>query len=289
MRATLLALVVLLAGCPAFGGDGSTATLEATPAPVPADRPFPPGVGPDGVADPAALAGAHSAVVDNASYTIVSNRTIRAENGSLRSLLAVTTRLARDRTYLVSARTDGPQGPTLLGSPPSRAGFWSNGSVYLRAVPGPNGTTVNRFQPPDNFVATWRYWRSTVPFGGQEGHDDVTFRTLFRSVPTEIVSRETTAGTTRYRLVGREALNAAFAKAGQGTIDGVRLVAVVREDGLVESVDLEYIRGGADATIRVDWSLRYENVGSTSVGGPPWPVPGEGRQASSTTSTSTPS
>lgn len=289
IRTTLLALAVILAGCPALDGEGATATVDVTPAPVPADRPFPPGVGMDGVAEPAELARAHTAVVENASYTLSSNRTIRAANGSLRSLLDVTTRLARDRTYLVSARTAGPEGPSFLGQPPASAEFWSNGSVYLRALRGPNGTVVNRFQPPDNFVGTWRYWRSTVPFGGQDGHAYESLVAVFRSIPTTVVNRETTETTTRLTLVGREARSAAFAKAGRGPITDVRLEAVVREDGLVESMDLTYIRPSTGGDIRVDWSLRYETVGSTTVGGPPWPVPPARSQASSTNSTSTPS
>ncbi len=298
MRVTLVALAVVLAGCPALGGGGTSTTTQVTPVPVPSPDAWPPGVGPEGVEDPTALAEAHTTSVENASYTLVSNRTIRGANGSLLSLLDVTIRLAADRTYHVSARTAGPAAPLLLGLPPARAEFWSNGTVYLRAVPGPDGVVVNRFSPQAT-AGTWQYWRSTVAFGGQDGHAYETLRGLFRAIPTEVARLEgrTESGPTRFFLRGETAVETDFAKAGTGTVEDVTLRAVVREDGLVESVDLAYVRGSGAERIRVRWRIRYEAVNETTVGGPPWPAAlaqdssttDPSATASSMRSTSTPS
>jgi len=285
MRVALVALVVLLAGCPAFGGaQQSTTTL--TPVAVPEVPEYPPGVGPTGVRYPAELAGAHSAVVENTSYTIVSNRTITARDGEVRSLLSVRIRLAENRSYLVSARTGGPDGPLFLGRPPSAASYWSNGSVYLRALPGPDGPILNRFTPPNAFVGTWRYWRSTVAFGGEDGYDFQTFLGLFGAIPTDLAAVETVDGTETFRVVGTESLDPGFAKAGSGPVTNVSLSATITERGVVRGFDLRYDRRVDGRPARVRWSLRYENVGSTTVGGPPWPG-ALSAQEGSTTSTAT--
>ena len=277
-RAALLALAVLLAGCPALGGGGQP-TVSPTPAPVPADPSYPPGVDETGVVDPADLARAHAAVVRNQSYTLVSNRTIRSAAGELRSLLAIHLELADDRTYLVSARTAGPDGPEFLGRPPASAEIWSNGSVYVSARPGPDGRTVREFDPPNEFVASWRYWRGTVAFGGQAGFAQETLGGLFASIPTELVDTRRTNGTTTtgttnvttvFRLVGESATSARFAKVGSGPVGNVSLAATVTEQGVVRSFDLAYDRRVDGEPVQVRWSLRYERVGSTGVPRPDW-------------------
>ena len=286
-RAALLALAVLLAGCPALGGSGQP-TVTPTPAPVPADPSYPPGVDEAGVVDPADLARAHAAVVRNQSYTLVSNRTIRSATGDLRSLLAIHLELADDRTYLVSARTAGPDGPEFLGRPPASAEIWSNGSVYVSARPGLDGRTVREFDPPNEYVASWRYWRGTVAFGGQAGFARESLGGLFASIPTELVDTRrtngtttdgttngtttavTTNGTTVFRLVGESATSARFAKVGSGPVGNVSLAATVTEQGVVRSFDLAYDRRVDGELVQVRWSLRYERVGSTGVPRPDW-------------------
>ena len=101
--AVLLAAAVLLAGC---GGlppldDGDTPGPGETP--TGADRPTdaglstarpPPGVLSLQVADPAELGRAHARAVENRSYVLTSNRTVRYANGTLRSRMS--TRVAVD-------------------------------------------------------------------------------------------------------------------------------------------------------------------------------------------------
>jgi hypothetical protein len=268
MRVVLVALAVVLAGCPGLTGGSTTTT--ATPAPVPADVTYPPGVGPDGVVDAERLADIHSDGVDERSYTLVSTRTVRAADGDLRSLLDVTVRLGADRSYHATARTDGTDGPVFLGLPPARGEFWSNGSVYARALDRDGGRTVNRFRPPDDFAASWEYWRSTVAFGGGASYDDETLRSLFASIPTTIDRNDTGNGTVVYRLTGDSARQDDFAKVGAGPVSNVSFAATLTADGIVRGFDLAYEREVDGEPIRVEWTLRYEDVGSTTVDRPDW-------------------
>lgn len=268
MRAALVALAVVLAGCPAI--PDSTPTAGVTPAAVPETQTYPPGVTESGVTAPDALADAHSGFVANTSYTIVSNRTIRYRNGTLASRLDVRVRLAADRQFLAAVETAGPSAPLLLGDPPARARFWSNGSVYVRSLTAGGPTRYNEFTPPDAFVATWRYWRSTVPFGGQDGHDRETISGLFGDIPTAVAGRESVDGTTVYRLVGDSARAGSFAKVGSGPVGNVSLEAQVSVSGVVRRFDLSYDTTMDGRAVTVHWTLRYLDVGNTTAERPPW-------------------
>lgn len=261
MRALLVALAVVLAGCPAV-------TSQPTPTPDPDD--YPPGVTADGVVDPAALANTHGDTLENTSYTLVSNRTVRYANGTVASGLFVRVELAADREFHVTAATAGPDGPLFLGTPPASGEFWSNGTVYLRALTRDGTTTYNEFTPPDNFVGTWRYWRATVPFGGQEGHARETIRGIFADVPAEVTGVRTVDGTAVYRIEGEGAASGEFAKAGSGPVGNVSMVAAVTESGVLRRLELSYVTFFEGRSVRVDWTLRYDDVGATTVDRPPW-------------------
>ena len=147
MRVVLVALAVALVGCPAVGP-------AATPTPEPEE--YPPGVSGEGVVDATTLADAHDRAIENTSYTLVSNRTVRYTNGTVASALFVRVELAADRSFFVRTSTAGPDGPEFLGKPPAAGEFWSNGTVYVRALARDGETTYNRFTPPDTYVGTWR-------------------------------------------------------------------------------------------------------------------------------------
>lgn len=260
MRALLVALAVVLAGCPG-------AVPGGTPTPEPE---YPPGVTAAGVTDPAALADAHGDALENTSYTLVSNRTIRYTNGTLSSRLTVRLRLAADRQFHVVTATAGPDGPLFLGQPPASAEFWSDGDVYVRALTRDGETTYNQFTPPDNFVGTWRYWRATVPFGGRDGHARETIRALFEDVPADVTGVRTADGATVYRLRGEGADSGGFAKAGDGPARDVTLEADVTESGVVRRINLSYVTFLGNRSARVEWTVRYLDVGDTTAERPAW-------------------
>jgi hypothetical protein len=269
MRLALIAVAVLLAGCPAIGPQGGV-TPAPTPESAPEAVPYPPGLGPWGVGDSAGLASAHRDALNSTAYTLVSTRRIVAPNDSLRSLLSVTVRLSADRDYRVAVRTAGTDGPLLLGRPPARGAYWSNGSVYVRALTRNNETAYNQFRPPDAFTGTWRYWRSTAAFGGAGGFDYETFRTTFGAIGTELVRTSESNGTRLYHLEGDTARRSEFAKVGSGPVRNVTLRATISESGLVRQFHLQYERRVDGEWVTVTWNLTYENVGSTTVERPSW-------------------
>lgn len=268
MRVALVALAVVLAGCPAL--TQPTPTPEVTPAPVPETEQLPPGVTESGVVDARTLASTHSEIVQNTSYTLVSNRTIHHRNGTLMSDFEVRVELAADRQVRATVASTGPSAPLLLGEPPVSGEFWANGSVYVSKLTTGNNTQYTQFRPPDGFVGTWRYWRSTVSFGGEGGHAQETLLGLFSDVPTEIADRRSVDGTQVYRLVGDSARSASFAKAGSGPVSNVSFEAHVTSTGVVRQFDLSYEQQVEGEPALVRWSLQYKGLDNTTAERPPW-------------------
>ncbi len=286
MRLVLVGLLVVLAGCPAVSS-GPTPT-ELTPAPIPDEPVYPPGVDPSGVVDPTRLATAHSAIVDSQSHTLISNRTIRTDNGTLRSLLSVRLALGPTRAYRVTVRTAGPDAPVLIGAPPARAQYWANDSVGVRSLTRANHTEYSTFSPGTEFAGSWQYWRTTAAFGGAGGFDDETFESAFEAIPTRVAGTDTQDRTTFVTLVGDRARSPAFAKVGSGPVSNVSLRATVSDTGLIRRFVLEYERRQAGSPISMRWVLTNSGVGTTTAQRPPW-FDRAVDQPSSATSTETPS
>jgi hypothetical protein len=265
-----VAAVLLLAGCNAAPSlDGTTPTETVTPADVPADYDYAPGVTVDGVTEPATLAEAHERVLAETSYRITANRTVRDANGTLREQLLVDVAVADDRTFLASAATRGPAAPVFLGRPPANGTYWSNGSVYVRKLTRDGGTTYNEFEGPSSGAGTWRYWTRTVPFGGEQATPERFYRSLFAAVPTRVAGESGAGNATTYRLVGDAVVTERFQTEVTDVRD-VRLTATVRQDGLVQLLTLRYV-GEVDGTpVRVERTVRYRDVGTTAVERPPW-------------------
>lgn len=274
-RALTCALLVVLAGCGGLplggGGDGRPTPLgeTTTPAPLPTDAPadtrLAPGVTGAGVTKPRTLADAHAGLLANTSYRLVTTRTVRGTDGTLRQRLSLNLSLAPDRGYLVHVATAGPRAPVFLGTPPAEATFWSNGSIYLRSLTRDGETTYNEFQPIDG-AGTWQYWARTVPFGGPAGTPRNFVGDTLAAVPTRVNGRVGVEPAT-YRVVGDRATDSleGFDDPGE-----VRLVATVTEAGLVRSVSLSYTTTVDGEAVRVERTVRYERVGNTSAPRPPW-------------------
>lgn len=270
IRLGLLALLAITAGCPDVGGQASeTSAPPPDVTPVEADS-YPPGIGPTGVSDSAALARAHSVATNTTGYALHSTRRISSPNGSLRSLLSVRVRVSAERTYRAVVRTAGAEGPVLLGKPPARATFWSNGSVYVRAFTRDTETTYTRFVPPDGFTGTWRYWTTTAAFGGGGGHDYRTIRDVFGDIRPALVRSNESGGEYVYYLAGETAERPDFAKVGSGPVWNVSFDAAVTATGFVREFVLRYDRRLEGETVTVTWELSYHDVGSTTVERPSW-------------------
>jgi len=267
--------LVVLAGCSGLGGDavdrGATPTETVTPVPVPAADPDvarTSGIDDSGVSDPTALASAHDERLENRSYTLVSNQTVRYENGSVRSRYRMELRLARNRTYASSVRTGGPEGPKLLGEPPAVSAFWSDGETYVRAF-GESDPIYNQFSPTDSGVGTWRFWASTGAFDVFATPTRVIERS-FEAVPTRTEASRPVGGVERYRLVDAGGPDAELPFPEADPARNVTLLAVVDRTGLVRRLELEYSGRIDGNSVAVTRRISYVDVGATDVDRPEW-------------------
>ncbi|WP_436911903.1 DUF7537 family lipoprotein [Halosimplex marinum] len=266
MRRALVALLVVLAGCSALTPGTDRPTV--TPAPVPTDSPLPPGVEPSGVTDPAALANAHAAALGNRSYTLVTNRTVRAANGSLRSALTVRLALsaAPARNYHARVSVEGPDAPLVIGEPPTRAEYWANDEVYLRRQAIDNRTEYSRYDDTDAYVGTWSFWLGTVAL---DLGPETDLRSTLEGFETRVADR--LPGSERVQLVGTTVRSEGFV--GDSTADDIEnatLHAFVGESGFVSSYHVVYDATVDGERVRVRRSVRFERVGATTVDRPTW-------------------
>ncbi len=273
--AVCLAVVVVLAGCsglPFVGdeGDDTAAATAISDGQVAAQAP--PGVLSRQVTNPAELGRAHARAIENRSYVVTANRTIWDPNGTVRSHLAVEVAIDEARTFQATVSTAGPDAPVLLGEPPAAAVFWSNGSTYLRRLTRDGEQTFGEFEPPTTWIGTWSYWVKTVPFGGRGNLPAKFYASLFTAVPASVDGQTTRRNTTYFRLVNdRERPFTNRTVPGRvSSVHDLSLVAVVDDDGLVRSLDLQYAGTLEGEAVRVRHTIRYAAVGTTAVDRPPW-------------------
>lgn len=274
-RLCVVIAVVVLAGCAGIGSDAAdrndTPIETATPVPVPdADTGTvgSSGIDGSGVSDPNALAAAHVERLRGQSYRLVSNQTVRYGNGSVRSQYRMDLRLAENRTYFVTVRTAGPEGPLLLGETPATAEFWSDGETYLRAF-GASDPVYNEFSPSSSGVGTWGFWASTGNFEFLFSPTDM-IETSLESVPTQVDETRRVDGVDRYSLVETERTDAELPFPEADPARNITLTAEIDRVGLVRQIELEYAAEIDGERVRVTRSITYSGVGTTDVGRPAW-------------------
>lgn len=268
-------LLVVLAGCSGIGGtagdSGEQEVETVTPVPVPdadPERGRSTGIDGSGVSDPWSLAAAHSERIENRSYRLVSNQTVQYENGTLRSQYRTDLRLATNRTYFITVRTDGPEGPLLLGEPPAVSEFWADGETYIRAF-GESDPRYNEFTPTNSGVGTWWFWASTGSFDVLLTPSELIGETL-NAVPTRVESTRSVDGGERYRVVEVGAPVAELPFPAASPARNVSLVAEIDRSGLVRRLELEYSGRIDGDRVVVSRSIAYSDIGSTEVRRPPW-------------------
>ncbi|WP_123533482.1 DUF7537 family lipoprotein [Halosimplex salinum] len=273
MRAAAVVVVlVVLAGCSGIvpGPDPDSGPETVTPAPVPTDEGFPPGIGPSGVTDSSALAVAHAAALDGNAYTLLSNRTVRRPNGSIRSVLAVELELSPSRRYHVDVSVRGPDAPVVIGEPPTRAEYWADDETYLRRQVIDNRTEYSRYDASEDYVGTWRFWLGTVAL---DIGPEADLRRTLDSFRTSVAERTTDDGRELVHIVGTATRSDEFVddQSDAGAVTNATLHAFVTESGFVESYHVVYDAERADGSVvRVRRSVRFREVGSTTVDRPSW-------------------
>lgn len=278
----VLALALVLAGCNGFVSGDDTPTETVTPVAVPTDEATPtptpqlaPGLERSGVTDPFALGEAHAAALDNRSFTIHSETTIRFSNGSLYRHEESSGRLAANRSrYDVSANVSGL-------TPIRNASWysveaWSDGSQVFTAQRIDENTSYDvqhgldgsPTSPSEGYNGFFRF----DPDTGQGVY------TLFGATETRFVGETRRNGNQFYQVTATNVTDPnAFVEWGTTDLRYPSLRALVAPNGLVREYRLDYTatldgRGvnGTERTVQVDHWLSYTDIGNTTVERPPW-------------------
>lgn len=265
-----VAVVVVLSGCNALtGSDTETDTPTVTPAAVPTDEPTPtpvpmlaPGLTRAGVVSASDLAEAHDTNLVDGSFTTVSNNTIRYANGTLRFKQNQTMRVAEgSEPFFIVSRYDGSTQQSVASA--QRIESWSDGERVYSAAIGKNDTrySVNRL--------------GQTFFNAQNGEQ---FLTLFSALDTRVVGQETHNGTELYRVRATNLTNPEYLPRSMLNVSknprNISFRATIDSQGIVRSHYLAYtttdIQRGVNTTNRITQSVRYTDIGSTTVERPDW-------------------
>lgn len=277
MRTAVVAVALLLvtSGCSALlgpsSGEEETPTLTPAPAPTP-EATYPPGVRPDSVSAFGLLDG-HAAALSGQSYTVVETRTLRGINGSVRATVTERTSVAAGgRRYHHTRTVGGHEGPLFVDGA-TRLAVYSNGSVAVRRLVAPDGSTDDSVLGGNETVVQGLV---RDPDGSLERPNAVRHGTP-RNVDWlgSLIARSTfrvDQDGARYRLnatsVDGETLVVAGRQIENVTVGGLSLV--VTPKGLVERAHLEFQGSLGGVVVTGVETLEYRNYGNTTVREPPW-------------------
>jgi hypothetical protein len=243
IAAVLLSVLVVLAGCSGvFGGD-SRPTETVTPAAVPTDKPTPtpvpqlaPGLTGEGIENPSALVAAHMSILQNKSFTVRSNSTGVAPNGSV---------IGRSMGTLHA----GPPGEGVRriprGNGTSTYSTWSkDGRAFQKRI-FPNGTTT--------------YRRFEVYSGERYGVGGVGLRSFlepFLIANTSVTERERN-GTTLYLVRGSTRIDEEYRRGN------ISLQMLVDSRGFIHSYQTVQEVEFDEDIARIISESRYSKIGAT--------------------------
>lgn len=276
-EASLLVVLLVLAGCGGTGGGPSTlsvtpAPVPTTPSPSPTPGP-PPGLSAGSVADPGALVMAHSAALGDRSYTVRGVETVRAPDGTLLSRRAVTVRVGPDHVaFHATVAASGPRSFRFAGRDPGRTAVWSPDGELVVAAFGPGDGRHERFRSwglAGNDVASVGFWTDEVLPGARPWAD---IEPLFRAFPVRVVRVERHGGTRLYRARAGALVDAGVLAAAERVATARNATLRVTVDGrpVIRSYRLRYRAADHGAVLWVNRTVRYSEVGATSVDRPAW-------------------
>jgi hypothetical protein len=265
VRTAVLVLCLVTAGCTGFVGSDPGRSETVTPAPVPDSPPavLAPGLSEAGVRDVDTLVRAHVAGLSNISYTVEHRRTVddatgtrRVEQRTRAEISAGYQSYTADRTITGPAVTDQV---IRTHSEDRRAIQWilGDGTNSSRIVSDGRGIGAPPLPPREAlFFEPTYHSRLRALFLGANVTAVVPVHT------GDAEARETR----RYRVHADGAADRSeFPVAAADRVGDVSFTATVTPSGVVRSYDLRYtvVRNGT--TLRVTESLRYTDLGATTV------------------------
>ena len=244
LRVLLVAGLVVLAGCSGVFGGSDQPTETVTPAAVPTDKPTPtpvpqlaPGLTGEGIENPSVLVGAHTSVLRNKSFTIRSNSTSMASNGSI---------VGQSTSILRAGPPDEGVQYVSEGNGTAAYSVWSRDGQLFQRQTFPNGTiTYSRYEAygGERFGASGAGLRSRLePF----------------SVANTSVTERERNGTTLYLVRGSARSDGQF---GQGNVS---LRMFVDSRGFIHSYRTVREAPFDEDVARISSESRYAKVGATA-------------------------
>lgn len=254
----VLALLVVLAGCPAFDVDRDPGPATPTAAPGPATAtPRPIGLTASGVTDPFQLREAHTRVLDGQSYTYDYRLTV-SWGGTARGRVDVVAGVTADRSRSYLEREVVGDVPAWLMPVGSTRQYDAGTTTYVRN-PETGETTVEQSSPG-----------ATIP--GRYTLDSDAIYLLLSEVDTAVTGTEIVDGRTLYVVEG----TADATESSGGAARNVSVRAAVASSGLVVEFRLEAdVRredpvAGGRSRVHVVHEIAYRAVGETTVERPAW-------------------
>lgn len=257
-----VALLLVLAGCGGFSGDGATdadattlpeeTTVESTDDP-------PPGLSESGVTDAAALAAAHEAALVDRSYTYDREVRIVAENGTELGRWHQRAQVGADRAEFNYSQTG--EGVSVSGRTVESVRVYANGSVTLwdEDPESDDGGEFRRESGPGFAETTF-------------SNDRLLADVLNASeTSVEAVERD---GRTWYRVEAADEGGTYAYDGPNGTVEveatNVTATALVAPSGLVRNLtyEFDFVRG--ETSGRRTMEIRYSELGATAVEVPAW-------------------
>lgn len=264
----LLIFSVALAGCSSFLPGGSETPADTvTPANVPTNQPtatpvpqLAPGLTGNGVSDADALGAAHAAVLENTSYTLVENSSVRYRNGTPYHRSNKTVKLAANGSrYYVIGNGTGVQfdGSTFYSS------AWSNGTQAL---------TAQGYDDNISYDGTFDLGGRTFPIQktGVRPTNHQRLSTLFNSVETRVIARERRNGTTFYRVAAINVTSTLPFEQEWNHPRNIAFRASISPRGLVREYSVEYTATLHNDSVRIRDHVRYIALDNTTIERPPW-------------------
>lgn len=260
--ATAVALVVVLAGCSALPGwnpgPGQSDGSETTGTTLGPDDHLAPGLTGAGVTDSEQLAFAHETKLQGKSFTHVSSWTLRAGNGTILDEGRQTVAVGADGNRFVAV-TNTSYSKSSGSDVTLHSALFSNGSVTYSRVSSEHGTTFDR-------LSGKKFFRSSYTLRGY-------YATLLNDTETDVVGTLSRDGETLYRVVGRaQSRNMSIPAASRRnvTATNVTVTALVDSSGRIHEFATEYDYTAEGRSRHRKQTVRYEQVGATTVERPDW-------------------